>query len=86
LDSNFKAYPDTKPVKVVFYRTGEEEEGKYVFQTLSHTPLHPDYNPEKHGRLILFSKDPKDQGIHGNFLIIHIKNDTDAFKYEVVAW
>jgi predicted outer membrane repeat protein len=86
LDSNFNTYNDIKPVDVVFYRTGEEEEGKYVFQTLNHTPLHPDYNPEKHGRLILFSKDPKDQGIHGNFLIIHIKNDTDAFKYEVVKW
>jgi predicted outer membrane repeat protein len=85
LDSDFKAYPDIESVDVVFYRTGEED-GKYVFQTLSHTPLHPDYNPEKHGRFILFSKDSKNQGIHGNFLIIHLKNDTDALKYEVVKW
>jgi len=85
LDSNFKAYPDIKSVDVVFYRNGEEN-GKYVFQTLNHASLGPDYDPEKHGRLILFSKDPEDQGIRGNFLIIHIKNDTDAFRYEVVEW
>jgi hypothetical protein len=86
LDSSFKAYPDIKPVDVVFYRTGREEDGKYVFETLSHGPLDPGYEPEKHGRLILFSKDPEDQGIHGNFLIIHVKSDKDNVRYEVVRW
>jgi len=86
LDSGFKAYPDIEPVEVVFYRTVDEENGKYVFQTLNHAPLEPGYDPEKHGRLILFSKDPENRGIHGNFLIINVKNDTDNFRYEVVKW
>jgi predicted outer membrane repeat protein len=86
LDSNFKAYPDIKPVDVVFYRTDKEEDGKYVFETLTLHPWRPEYNPEKHGRLILFSMDPEDRGIHGNFLIIHVKSDTDNFRYEVVKW
>jgi len=82
LDSNRKPYPDTESINVVFYRTGEEN-GEYVFETLTHGPLDPGYDPEKHGRFILFSKDPKDQGIHGNFLIIHVKSDSDNFRYEV---
>jgi predicted outer membrane repeat protein len=87
LDSNFKAYPDITPVEVVFYRrTSGEEEGKYVFETLSHGPLDPGYDPKKHGRLILFSKTPEDQGIHGNFLVIHAKSSNDKFRYEVVEW
>ncbi|MCL2281692.1 MAG: hypothetical protein FWC26_00050, partial [Fibromonadales bacterium] len=85
LDSNFKAYPDIESVRVVFYRTGEEN-NKYVFETLTHGPLDPGYDPAKHGRLILFSKDPADQGVHGNFLVIHVKSDTDNFRYEVVEW
>jgi predicted outer membrane repeat protein len=87
LDSSFKAYPDIKPVEVVFYRrVNGDEDGKYVFETLSHGPLDPGYDPEKHGRLILFSKDPEDQGIHSNFLIIYVKSDNDKFRYEVVKW
>jgi hypothetical protein len=83
LDSNFKKYPDIVPVDVVFYRNGEEN-GKYVFETLTNWPLYHDYDSEKHGRLILFSTDPDDQGIHGNFLIIHVKSINDNFRYEVV--
>ncbi|MDR0517490.1 MAG: hypothetical protein LBH25_10655, partial [Fibromonadaceae bacterium] len=86
LDSNFKAYPDIKPVDVVFYRRADPENGKYVFETLTNWPLYPDYDPEKHGRIILFSEDPDDQGIHGNFLIVHAKSVNDNFKYEVVKW
>jgi len=86
LDSNFKAYPDIKPVDVVFYRTDKEEDGKYAFETLTLHPWRPEYNPEKHGRLILFSMNPEDQGIHGNFLIIYVKSDKDNFRYEVVEW
>jgi len=86
LDSAFNRYPDIVPVDVMFYRTGETENNKYVFQTLIHEPLDPDYDPEKHGRLILFSRDPKDQGIHGNFHVIHVKGPGDNFRYEVVSW
>jgi hypothetical protein len=85
LDKDFKVYPDIEPVRVVFYRrTDKDEDGKYIFETLIHGPLDPGYDPEKHGRLILFSNDPKDQGIRGNFLIIHVKSDTDNFRYEVM--
>jgi len=84
LDSNFTKYPDIKPIEVIFYRrTNGDEDGKYVFETLNHGPLDPGYDPEKHGRLILFSRNPKDQGIHGNFLIIHVKSDKDNIRYEV---
>jgi len=87
LDSNFKAYPDIEPVEVVFYRrTDGDENGKYVFETLKQHPLDEGYDPEKHGRIILFSKDPNDHGIHGNFLVIHMKSVSDNFRYEVVRW
>jgi hypothetical protein len=85
LDSNFKAYPDIEPVRVVFYRT-DSENGKYIFETMKQHPLDDGYDPEKHGRYILFSKDPADQGIHGNFLVIHMKSSSDNFRYEVVEW
>ncbi len=83
-DSVFKKYSDVMPVDVIFYRTGEEKDGKYVFQTLNHAPLEPGYDPEKHGRLILFSKDINNQGIWGNFLIIYVKNPTDNIVYEIM--
>jgi len=85
LDNNSKAYPDIEPVDVVFYRTGEEN-GKYVFETLKYGPLDPGYNPEEHGRLILFSENPEDQGIHGNFLVIYIKNESGYIKYDVIKY
>ena len=85
LDSNFNRYPDMKPVDVVFYRTGEEN-GKYVFETLKSEPFHPDFKPEEHGRTLLFSQEPGDQGIHGNFLVIHVKTLSDTFRYEVIKW
>ncbi|MDR3001626.1 MAG: hypothetical protein LBU89_10205, partial [Fibromonadaceae bacterium] len=84
LDKDFNEYSDIKPVDVNFYRMANDENNKYVFQTLIHGPLDPGYDPEKHGRLILFSKNPEDQGIRGNFLIIHVKSDTDNAKYEVL--
>ncbi|MDR3000952.1 MAG: hypothetical protein LBU89_06775, partial [Fibromonadaceae bacterium] len=85
LDSAFNKYPDIAPVDVVFYRrTDKDEDGKYVFETLTNWPLYPDYDPEKHGRLILFSMDPDDQGIHEGFLVIYVKSANDNFRYEVV--
>jgi predicted outer membrane repeat protein len=84
LDSTFNQYPDIVPINVTFYRSAYEEDGKYVFETLKRHPLDPGYNPEEHGRVILFSKDPNDQGIHGNFLVIHMKSSSDNFRYEVL--
>jgi len=86
LDSAFNRYLDIVPVDVMFYRTGETENNRYVFQTLIHGPLDPGYDPEKHGRLILFSRDPKDQGVRGNFRVIYVKSDSDNVRYEVVSW
>jgi len=86
LDSNFREYSDIKPVYVIFHRAAGDENKQYIFQTLIYGPLDPGYDPEKHGRLILFSRDPEDQGIHGNFLVIYVKNPNDKFRYEVVTW
>jgi predicted outer membrane repeat protein len=83
LDSNFRTYSDIEPVNVVFYRTGEES-GKYVFETLKRHPLSQGYDPKEHGRIILFSKDPNDQGIHGSFLVIRMKSTSDNFRYDVL--
>jgi len=81
MDSTAKVYHDAKPIDIPFYRYSEKE-GKYLFATFVHS-VDKDYNPEKHGRLVLFSKNPDDQGIHGNIIVIHVKKESDRFKYEV---
>jgi len=83
-DSTGTIYPDTKPINVPFFRYGEKD-GKYLFSTFTHS-IDKNYDPEKHGRLILFSNDPNDQGVHGNIIVIHIKNNSDRLKYEVIEW
>lgn len=84
LDSTAKAYPDNKPIDIPFFRYGEKD-GKYLFSTLTHAVTNG-YDPEKHGRIVLFSKDPNDQGVHGNIIVIHVKDISDRFRYEVVEW
>jgi hypothetical protein len=83
LDSAAKAYPGVKPVEIPFYRYGEKD-GKFLFVTFTYPGR--DYDPEKHGRMILFSKDPNDQGKHENVYVIYVKNKSDRFKYEVIKW
>jgi len=83
-DSTLKVYPDSKPIDIPFYRYGEKD-GKYLFSTLTHA-VAEGYDPEKHGRIILFSKEPNDQGIHNNIIVIYVKNVSDRFKYEVIKW
>jgi len=83
-DSTLNAYSDSKPIDIPFYRYGEKD-GKYLFSTLTHA-VTEGYDPEKHGRIILFSKEPNDQGIHENIIIIHVKDVSDRFKYEVIKW
>jgi len=83
-DSTGKTYKDAKPIDVPFYRDGEKN-GKYMFVTLTNFSS-KDYDPEKHGRMVLFSKDPEDQGIHGDVIIIHAKETTDRLHYKVIKW
>jgi len=82
MDSNLKAYPDSKSIDVPFYWY-REEDGKYLFSTFIHA-INQDYDAEKHGRMVLFSKDPSDQGVYGNVIVIHVKEITDRFKYKVL--
>lgn len=82
LDSTGKAYSDSKSIEVPFYRYGERD-GKYLFSTLVHS-IDEEYDPERHGRLVMFSKDPEDQGIHGSVIVIYVKGVTDRFKYKVL--
>jgi predicted outer membrane repeat protein len=89
LDSTAKAYPDAKPIEISFHRFKEsdgkyrEVDKKYVFSTLIHS-IRPGYNAEEHGRVILFSRDPNDQGIYDKVIIIHAKEISDRFRYEVI--
>jgi hypothetical protein len=82
MDSTANAYPDSKPIDVPFYWY-REEDGKYLFSTFIHA-INQDYDAGKHGRMVLFSKDPSDQGVYDNVIVIHAKEITDRFKYKVL--
>src|SRR5574344_594997 len=85
LDSTGTPYPDAVPIDVPFYTKGEVN-GKYAFYSLIHSQGTPGYDPEKHGRSILFSKAPKDQGYYDQFIVIYVKKSSDRFQYEVIKW
>ena len=84
-DEFLNPYPDVNPVDVDFFRNGEEN-GEYVFQTLVHSPSALDYDPDKHGRLIIFTQEIAKVGIHDDVFVLPIKKSTDRYFYEFVKW
>lgn len=65
---------DIKPVTFIAYRVGDEN-GKYVFQTMTKTK----------GKPIVFSKRPEDSGNFEKVIVICMKELTDYFHIEASA-
>lgn len=64
-----------KPVDIMFYRNGEEN-GKYVFQTMT----------DSLGKAILFSSDEHDIGNFEDAVILSIKDASDRFNYKILDY
>lgn len=67
-----ETYVDIPPVKFEVYRNGEEN-GKYVFQSMTQTQ----------GKPILFSATPADVGIYDNVIVLSVKENSDYLFVEV---
>ncbi len=85
MDSTGTIYPEAEPIEIPFYRHGEEN-GKYAFMSLIKNSTEEDFDVEKHGHYVLFSRRAEDQGFYDEFVVIHVKNNSDRLKYEVVKW
>ncbi len=85
LDKNAKPYEGIPSVEVDFFRSGEEN-GKYVFQTITKNSSRDDYTAEKNGRLIIFSSDIENIGVHGDVIVLPVLDSSDLFEYKVVKW
>ncbi len=85
MDSTGTVYPEAEPIEIPFYRHGTEN-GKYVFMSLIKNSTEEDFDVEKHGHYILFSRRAEDQGFYDEFVVIYVKNNSDRLKYEVVKW
>lgn len=85
LDEKGNPYPNLAKQKVVFYKVGEENE-KVIFQTLVLDPSNKDYNPDKHGRLLVFTFATKKAGIYKNVQVFPIIGLTDKLYGELYDW
>ena len=85
LDEYGNPYPNVKKQKVVFYKAGEENE-KVIFQTLVLDPSNKDYNPDKHGRLLVFTFATNKAGIYKNVQVFPIIGIADKLYGEVIDW
>lgn len=85
MDSTGTVYPESESIDVPFYRYGTEN-GKYVFMSLIKDSTEEDFDVEKHGHYVLFSRKAEEQGFYGEFVVIHVKKNSDRLKYEVVKW
>lgn len=78
-------YKNISAVEVPFFKY-EEDESYSIFQTLTKTPRDSDYNPELHGRFILFTSDVSKTGICSNVLVLPILDVTDKLRGTVTPW
>lgn len=85
LDEYGNPYPNMEKQKVVFYKAGEENE-KVIFQTLVLDPSNKDYNPDKHGRLLVFTFATHKAGIYKNVQVFPIIGIADKLYGEVIDW
>lgn len=85
LDENGKPYPDLEKQKVTFFKLGEEGD-KCVFQTLIFAPSAKEYNPDTHGRLIVFTSDLTKVGKYGNVQVLPVIGPQDKYYGETVDW
>lgn len=80
-----KPYANLKKQRVTFFKLGEVGD-KCVFQTLVLAPSAKDYDPETHGRLILFTSDVNKIGKFGNVQVLPILGFSDNYYGETVDW
>jgi len=85
LDEYGNPYPNLAKQKVTFYKAGEEN-GKIIFQTLVLDPSNKDYNPDKHGRLLVFTFATNKAGIYRNVQVFPLVGTKDKLYGEVVDW
>lgn len=85
LNENGTPYPGLKKQKVVFFNFGEEGD-KSVFQTLILAPSAKGYNPDSHGRLIVFTSDEKKVKRYGSVQVLPVLGPQDKFYGELVDW
>lgn len=85
LDENGTPYANLAKQKVVFYKVGEENE-KVVFQTLVLDPSNKDYDPDKHGRLLVFTFATNKAGIYKNVQVLPIIGLADKLYGNVIDW
>ena len=64
-----------KSVDIMFYRNGEEN-GKYVFQTMT----------DSLGKPVLFSKTEENIGNYKDAVILCIKDGSDRFRYQILEY
>ena len=64
-----------KPVDIMFYRNGEED-GKYVFQTMT----------DSLGKAVLFTRNEEDIGNFEDAVILCIKDGSDRFNYKILEY
>lgn len=64
-----------KSVDIMFYRNGEEN-GKYVFQTMT----------DSLGKPVLFSKTEENIGNYEDAVILCIKDGSDRFRYQILEY
>lgn len=79
-----KAY-EIPPVIVPFYKS-EENENYAFFQTLVKNPSEKDYNPEQHGRFLIFTSDYQKCGIYADIQVLPIISEKDKLKGVVISW
>ena len=68
-------YRFNSSVDIMFYRNGEED-GKYVFQTMT----------KSQGKPILFTSNENDIGNFSNAIVLCIKDGSDRFRYQILDY
>lgn len=82
MDENGIEYNDIQPFDVDFFYNGEEN-GQWIYQSLLKPTGYADYEPNKHGRLLLFTTDIDKVGIYDDVIVLPVKKKTDKFYCEV---
>lgn len=81
---NGSAY-DIPSIIIPFFKV-RENEGFAYFQTIVKNPIEKDYNPEKHGRFLIFTSDYEKSGIYADVQVVPIIKENDNLKGKVVSW
>lgn len=78
-------YKNLSKIHVPFFKSSETAD-RCIFQTLIAAPSAPDYSPEKHGRLLVFTSDTSKIGFYKNVQVIPILGTADKLRGKTVEW